>query len=76
MGDLKKNPLAGVIIPRKLWPREYIKKYEITNLRKYDLPEGWRMIYTLAGNEVEIISIILEWFDHGNYAKRFGYKKR
>ena len=74
--DLKKNPLAGVIIPRHLWPREYIKKYKINNLRKYDLPEGWRLIYTLVGNEVEIISIILEWFDHKRYERRFGYKKK
>ena len=74
--DLKKDPLAGVIIPRRLWPEEYTKKYKINNLRKYNLPDGWRLIYTLVGNEIEIISIILEWFDHGGYEKRFGYKKR
>jgi len=74
--ELKKNPLLGVIVPRDLWPKEYVKRYSITNLRKYDLPKGWRLIYTLVGNEVEIISIILEWFDHKGYALRFGYKKR
>ena len=38
--DLKKNPMCGVKIPRRLWPREYIKKYQIKNLWKYDLPDG------------------------------------
>jgi Txe/YoeB family toxin of Txe-Axe toxin-antitoxin module len=74
--DLKKDPLVGVAIPRDLWPKEYIKKYRINNLRKYDLPSGWRLIYTLVGNEVEIISIILEWLNHDSYERRFGYKKR
>src|SRR3989344_5367771 len=59
INDLKQNPLCGVKIPSKLWPKEYIKKYAIDNLRKYDLPEGWRLIYTIRGNEVEIISVIL-----------------
>ena len=45
-------------------------------MRKYNLPNAWRLAYTLKGNEVEIISIILEWFDHEGYEKRFGYKKR
>lgn len=76
IGDLKKNPLAGAKVPRYLWPKEYIRKYGISNLRTYDLPKGWRLIYTLVGDEIEIVSIILEWFDHGGYEKRFGYKKK
>ena len=73
IADLKKNPLCGVKVPQKLWPKEYVKKYGITNLRKYDLPDGWRLIYTLVGDEVEIISVILEWLSHKSYEKRFGY---
>jgi hypothetical protein len=44
--DLKINPFSGVAISRKLWPKEYIRKFSINNLRKYDLPSGWRLIYT------------------------------
>jgi len=73
---LKENPLAGVAVPRKQWSAVYVKKYKIDNLRKYDLPNAWRLAYTLKGDEVEIISIILEWFDHESYEKRFGYKKK
>lgn len=71
--DLKVNPLIGVKIPRKLWPVEYVRRFGVNNLRKYDLPNGWRLIYTLVGNEVEIISIILEWFGHKDYERRFKY---
>jgi len=38
--DLKKNPTCGTKIPRKLWPKDYIKEYQITNLWKYDLPNA------------------------------------
>ena len=76
MNHLQEDPFTGINIPRNLWPKEYVKKFAIDNLRKYDLPQGWRLIYYLRGNEVEIVSIILEWFDHKGYEKRFGYKTR
>lgn len=73
--ELKENPLAGVKLPGELWPKIYLKKYAIDNLRKYDLPNGWRLIYTLRGSAVEIVAVILEWFSsHKGYEKRFGYK--
>ena len=36
--DLKKDPFCGIKIEKKLWPKEYIRKYEVDNLWKYDLP--------------------------------------
>ncbi|MFH1834899.1 MAG: hypothetical protein ABH851_01785 [Methanobacteriota archaeon] len=71
--DLKENPTCGIKIPKKLWPKTYIKKYNITNLWKYDLPNGWRLIYTIETDEIMIVAIILEWFDHKKYEKRFNY---
>ena len=70
---LKEDPFAGMKVPSRLWPVKYIRKFGIDNLRKYDLPNGWRLIYTLLGNEVEIVSIILEWFPHKEYERRFKY---
>lgn len=70
---LKENPTSGIKIPKKLWPKEYIQAYEITNLWKQNLPNAWRLIYTIEMNEIKIVSIILEWFDHKEYEKRFGY---
>lgn len=72
--SIKENAFVGTRIPKRLFPKEYIAKYNITNLWKYDLPDGWRLIYTLVSpTKVEIVSVILEWFDHPNYEKRFGY---
>ena len=71
--DIKKEPTCGIKIPKKLWPKEYIKKYAITNLWKYDLPNAWRLIYTMDTDEVKIMNIILEWFNHKEYNKRFNY---
>jgi len=76
INDLKENPLCGIRIPSKQWPKEYIKKYNITNLRKYDLPNAWRLIYTIRGNELEIISVIIEWFSHKGYGRKFKYRKK
>lgn len=39
--DLKKNPLCGIRIPNKLIPKDYVKKYKINNLWKYNLPNAW-----------------------------------
>jgi hypothetical protein len=76
MNKLKEDPLCGIKIERRLWPKEYVKKYDIDNLRKYDMSNGWRLMYTLSGNSVEIVSILLEWLDHKGYERRFGHKSR
>ncbi len=72
--DLRENAFAGINVPKKLIPQDYIKKYGINNLWKYNLPKGWRLLYTVtADNEVELISAILEWFNHKQYERKFGY---
>ena len=76
MNQLLENPELGVKIPRHLWPKEYTQEYEISNLWKCNLRQGWRLIYTIAGNQIEIVSIILEWFPHKEYENRFKYKVR
>ena len=73
LDDLKKDPTSGTKIQKKLWPNDYIRKYEITNLWKYDLPNAWKLIYTIETDEIMIMSIILEWFNHKEYEKRFNY---
>jgi Txe/YoeB family toxin of Txe-Axe toxin-antitoxin module len=71
--DLKKDPFSGIKVPKKLWPKEYIQKYEINNLWKYNLPNAWRLIYTVKADQVTVLAVILEWFDHKEYERRFGY---
>ena len=71
--DIKKNPACSTKLPKRLWPKDYIQKYKIDNLWKYDLPNAWRLIYTIKTDEVMILNVILEWFDHKEYEKRFKY---
>jgi len=71
--DIEKFPNSFIHIKQKLIPKEYITKYGIDNLWKYDLPNGWRLLYSLGKDEIEIIAIILEWMNHKNYERRFGY---
>ncbi len=71
--DLKESSTCGTRIPKEYWPKEYVRRYKITNLWKYDLPNAWRLIYIIADDEVRIVSVILEWLDHKNYERRFGY---
>lgn len=73
---LRDNPEYGINIPKRLIPKEYIKLYDVTNLWKVNLSNYWRMIYTIRGNEVEIISLILDIMNHDDYNKKFGYKKK
>ena len=74
INDLRENAFCGIQIPKRLFPKEYVQKYGITNLWKYDLPNAWRLLYTVtAENEVELISAILEWFNHKEYEKRMRY---
>jgi len=66
----------GIQIPKDRIPNEYINNYGVTNLWKINLPDYWRMIYTIVGNELEIISILLEFMDHKEYNKVFGYRNK
>ncbi len=72
--DIKQNAFCGIPLPKRLIPNEYTKKFNIRNLWKYDMPDGWRLIYTIVTpNKIEILSVILEWFNHPEYERRFNY---
>lgn len=75
---IKANPHYGDPISKKLIPKEYKKKYGITNLFRVELPNYWRILYTLTNNEtqIEIIAFILDIIEHKDYDKKFGYKKK
>ena len=45
---LKENVHYGQPIAKKLIPAEYKTKYGITNLFRVELPNFWRMLYTLT----------------------------
>jgi len=71
--DIEENCFCGIQIPKKQIPKEYVKKYGVKNLWKYNLPNAWRLIYSIESNQVLVISIVLEWMDHTNYERKFKY---
>jgi len=71
--EIAKDAFRGIQIPKRLIPRIYIEQYRIENLWKYDLPGAWRLLYSVARDEVIVVSIILERLPHKDYERRFGY---
>ena len=71
--EVKNNSAFGIKIPKRIWPQVYVQKYSITNLWKYDMPNGWRLLYTIKENDVMIVDVILEWMTHKEYERRFKY---
>ena len=72
--DIEENAFCGIRLPSKLNPKDYVKKYKINNVWKYNLPNGWRLLYSITTpNNIEILSAILNWFDHKNYERKLKY---
>ncbi len=71
--DLQEDVFFGIQLPKRLIPKAYVDKYGIDNLWKYDLPKGWRLIYSVANGQICVLAIILEWMNHKNYERRFNY---
>ena len=73
LDDIEEDAFCATQVQKKLIPKVYIDKYGINNLWKYDLPSGWRLLYSVANNDVIVLAIIIEWFSHKEYEKRFKY---
>ncbi len=72
--NIREDFQAGEYIPKNKIPEEYLKRYRINNVRVYDLPFAWRLMYTITGSsEIGIISVILDWMSHKNYEKLFKF---
>ncbi|MBI2148335.1 hypothetical protein HYU23_01535 [Candidatus Woesearchaeota archaeon] len=69
---IKANPFYGENIRKNLIPKEY----GVQNLWRVELTNFWRMLYTIKGDQIEIICFILEIMNHDKYNKIFGYKKK
>lgn len=68
---IKANPFYGDNIKKNLIP----KKYNFQNLWRVELSQFWRMLYTIKGDQIEVICFILDIVDHPTYDKIFGYRK-
>ena len=70
---IEKYAFSGIQVPKRLIPREYITRYCIHNLWKYNLPNAWRLLYSVEEQEIIVVSIVLEWLPHKEYERRFNY---
>ena len=74
INNLKVNVFCGEKIEKRLIPWEYLKKYGVDNLWWYPLPNAWRLVYSVTTpSNAEILAVILEYFNHKDYERRFGY---
>lgn len=71
LNEIEQNAFCAIQVKKKLIPIEYLRCYD--NLWKYNLPQGWRLLYSVASNEDVVISIIIEWCTHKEYERRFKY---
>ena len=71
---LKINPFAGDQVHNFQIPSKYVKKYEVENCWRIELADRWRLVYTVKGGDIEIITFVLDIINHRDYDKIFGYK--
>ena len=75
--DLKKSRKVGKKFPDKILrnkkAKEFVKKHNLKNIWHYNLTSSWRLLYTVAGDDIEILAIILNWLDHKDYDRLFGF---
>ena len=70
---LKTNPFSGDAVKHEVWPKEF---GNLPNLFRVELSQFWRLLYYVSGDEVRIVSVVLESADHQHYDTIFGYKKK
>ena len=71
--DIKEDFGVGRLITKDTHNKSRIKtilsKYGSDNLRIYNLPSAWRMLYSVTSEDIKIVAVILDWMDHKNYEK-------
>ena len=69
--DILENAFCGIQLPKRLIPKEY---RHLDNLWKYNLPDAWRLLYTIKSpTKIEIIAVVLDWMKHKDYERKFKY---
>ena len=71
---LKQNPFAGDQVPKRQIPQKYTQKFDVDNVWRIELADRWRLVYTITGNQIEIITFVIDIFNHKDYDRVFGYK--
>lgn len=71
---IESDPAIGIEIPRDRIPRKYRKAHPLMkDCYKYDLPDGWRLIYYIAKDGKDKFVVIVKWMPHDEYVRDFNY---
>ena len=76
INNLKKDKIIGVHLQYKKIPKYYLDKHDVNAVYKVELPNSWRLIYGILTIHSEKSALMMELFNHDDYNKRFGFKKR
>jgi len=68
--------LHGEVVRKSSIPRPLADQYQLENLYVEDLPQFWRMLYTIVKRESQRIVVIIEIVDHRHYTKWFPGRHR
>jgi hypothetical protein len=72
--EIQENCFCGRNVKKELIPKKLIDKYQINNLWIYNLQSAWRLFYSITSTrEIEIIAAVLDWMDHKDYERLFGF---
>ena len=71
--DIEKDSQIGRPMTKDTYKKKGIKrfmeKHSVNNIRIYNLPSAWRLLYSVSSDEIGIIAIILDWINHKDYEK-------
>ena len=74
LAEINKNVFCCRNVRKKLIPKTLIRKYHINNLWIYNLPRGWRLLYSVINpSKVEVLALVLDWMDHKDYERLFKF---
>jgi len=62
----------GEVVRKAQIPRLLAARYGLSNLYVEDLPGFHRLLYTVEGNDQEVVVLILAILDHREYDRLFG----
>jgi len=70
-GLLLENCLHGEVVRKPSIPDYLRRKYDIENLYVEDLPDFWRLLYTISRRNGKPYVVIIEVVNHRTYSRRF-----
>ena len=76
LSELQKDAYAGLQLKKKQIPPSVVQKYQLQNLWRYDLPSGWRLLYTIGEDKVDVVALVISWMSHKEYERFLGYTVR